>query len=695
MTKTKYNIRGSLTVKITAAVLFIAFAVICTAALFGAVYAMDSNIFYANGFEDSTLCYTSVQWEAAELFYDDNLIKFEPAKTRENLEKNGYLDPNNKNFFFYIEYFEQTEQADGSASLELIDVIKTAEISDQPNYIIHTHSVSSNDPYGSNEYGEPVDDLGNLVSITYRQVRVRAWLNPALPSSEGEIYEARRMYDFLDAYKYQIVTVLIISGVVTLALTVFLFFCAGRRRGEDGVHVAWFDKIPLDLLTAISATAVFLAVLLLAAVISYGLSYSVTAWVNFSLWHVAAAALGIAIAGITLAWLTTLAVRVKAPGKYSWYRNTIIFLVLRLAYRVIRKFFGGIARLIASLPLTWKPALIFCAAALLNFIFAVIGSSLNGDGPLLPLFLILLLDAVLLAGVTRLTLQLREIEKGGKAIASGNTDYVIDTSKMLWNIKQHGENLNSVNGAITLAVEERMKSERLKTELITNVSHDIKTPLTSIINYVDLLKSEILSENPDNTDISDGENIKTEKAIEYLDVIDRQSQRLKKLTEDLVEASKVTAGVITPEKSPTKVSELLEQVLGEYSDRFKAAGIEPVVNLKNRDAEILADGKLLWRVFDNLSQNILKYAMPGTRAYFDSYADGGRVYIILRNISAAPLNISADELMERFVRGDRSRHTEGSGLGLAISRSLVELNGGSFEICLDGDLFKAVITLPG
>ena len=223
-----------------------------------------------------------------------------------------------------------------------------------------------------------------------------------------------------------------------------------------------------------------------------------------------------------------------------------------------------------------------------------------------------------------------------------------------------------------------MKSERLKTELITNVSHDIKTPLTSIVNYVDLLKKEDLPE----------------QAAEYVTVLDRQSGRLKKLTEDLVEASKASTGNIPVALQPIVVNEIIHQAVGDYDQRLTAGKIEVIINTFEGSLSAMADGRLLWRVLDNLLSNVCKYAMPGSRLYIDLTTQGSRVALSMKNISRDALNVSADELMERFVRGDESRTTEGSGLGLSIVRSLTEVQGGSFRLSIDGDLFKASVSFP-
>jgi signal transduction histidine kinase len=231
---------------------------------------------------------------------------------------------------------------------------------------------------------------------------------------------------------------------------------------------------------------------------------------------------------------------------------------------------------------------------------------------------------------------------------------------------------------MALAVDRQMKSERLKTELITNVSHDIKTPLTSIINYVDLLSRQELEG----------------QSAEYLAVLDRQAKRLKKLTEDLVEASKASTGNLSVTLERTDVCELVRQAVGEYEERLEAGRLEVVIPPPEQATFVLADGRLLWRVMDNLLSNAVKYAQPDTRVYIDvTDREPGTVTVIVKNISRNRLNVDADELMERFVRGESSRTTEGSGLGLNIARSLVELQKGAFILYVDGDLFKAELKL--
>ena len=224
-----------------------------------------------------------------------------------------------------------------------------------------------------------------------------------------------------------------------------------------------------------------------------------------------------------------------------------------------------------------------------------------------------------------------------------------------------------------------MKSERFKAELITNVSHDLKTPLTSIINYVNLLKTT------EQTD---------PKALEYIEVLERKSQRLRKLTEDLVEASKASTGVLKVNRERIGMGQLLDQALGEYEEKLQAKQLQVVCTLPEGESYVYADGRHLWRVIDNLLGNCSKYALEGTRVYIEVERAQGSVSLSIKNISREPLNIPPERLMERFVRGEESRTTEGSGLGLSIAKNLTELQGGTFQLVVDGDLFKAIVTVP-
>ena len=444
--------------------------------------------------------------------------------------------------------------------------------------------------------------------------------------------------------------------VLFVVLTLFCFFwqmaAAGHWQGFEGIHLTWFDKIPLDLMAV---------GILIPALAIFGEYYLYSSRLLKALW-------GTAILCFVYLFIISFVTRCKAG---TVLKNNVIWYAIRLLWRILKAIGRWIGHLVRSIPVIWRTALVILAA----FIFALaIGSNMSVLSlPMLLLYLLLAVFALYIA------IGFATLQRGSKALAEGDYSKPVDTRFLRGDLKRCGENLNKVQQGVQRAVDERLRSERMKTELITNVSHDIKTPLTSIVNYVDLLKKEDI-DNP--------------KAQEYLEVLDRQSKRLKKLTEDLVEASKASSGVIPVDCQPTNVNVLLSQLEGEYEERLQKAELTMIVHPAAGDPVVLADGKLLSRVMDNLMNNIGKYAMPGTRVYAAAAADEKESTISIKNVSRNELNVSADELMERFVRGDSSRHTEGSGLGLSIAKSLVELQGGRFELSIDGDLFRADISLP-
>lgn len=443
--------------------------------------------------------------------------------------------------------------------------------------------------------------------------------------------------------------------VLFVVLTLFCFFwqmaAAGHWQGFEGIHLTWFDKIPLDLM----AVVFMLPIGFFVGYFNYASSIAVALW-------------GAAVLNCVFLFLITFVTRCKAG---TVLKNNVIWYAIRLLWRIVKSIWGWLHHLVRSIPLIWRTALVIAAICLFILITGSYNSMLSL--PMVLLYLLLMMFALYVA------IGFATLQRGSKALAEGDYSKPVDTRFLRGDLKRCGENLNKVQQGVQRAVDERLRSERTKTELITNVSHDIKTPLTSIVNYVDLLKKEDI-DNP--------------KAQEYLEVLDRQSKRLKKLTEDLVEASKASSGVIPVDCQPTNVNVLLSQLEGEYEERLQKAELTMIVHPAAGDPVVLTDGKLLSRVMDNLMNNIGKYAMPGTRVYAAAAADEKESTISIKNVSRNELNVSADELMERFVRGDSSRHTEGSGLGLSIAKSLVELQGGRFELSIDGDLFRADISLP-
>ena len=372
---------------------------------------------------------------------------------------------------------------------------------------------------------------------------------------------------------------------------------------------------------------------------------------------------------LLMAASVSIAARSKTPG---WWKNSLVYLAWNGVGTLFHHPLRQLGYFLTHLSIMWKTLLlgtVFVGLEVLSLY------PFYWDGN--PVFLIavnVLFGLTIIGGAVNM----KRLQRAGKELAGGNMEYRVDTGTLFGDYRRHGENLNHIGDGISVAVEEKVKSERFRTELITNVSHDLKTPLTSIVNYVNLLSKLDLSE----------------EARAYVEVLQRQSNRLKKLTEDLVEASKASTGNLKVELGPVDLGELLVQVTGEYEDRLLQAKISPVVQSPEEPIIAMGDGRYLWRIIDNLLSNVRKYALPGTRVYIDASVLDGAAVISVKNISRDRLNVSADELLRRFVRGDASRNTEGSGLGLSIAQSLAVLMHGKLSLTVDGDLFKAELSLP-
>ncbi len=451
----------------------------------------------------------------------------------------------------------------------------------------------------------------------------------------------------------------IISALICVASFVFLMQAAGRRKRDDEIHLTWIDRIPYGIL--------LLAIILLDTGCIAGAFLCVEAWygmyITQGLGLTLLLLLLFAAEGFTILAFTSAATRVKAKKFWNY----------TLCHQLCRPFHWMIRQIRQNTKLSVRIAI---ALGALTFVELIVIASTDYDSGM-EMMLFFIYKCFEIPFVFMIAFQIRKVIDGGRRMVRGDYSQPIDTKHMWGSFKEHADNLNNLGQGISRAVDEQMKSERFKTELITNVSHDIKTPLTSIINYVDLMEKEEI-DNP--------------KVQEYLAVLDRQSARLKKLIEDLMEASKASTGNIKVELEKCDATVMLTQVVGEFEDRAKKSALDIVVNSPEPPANIMADGRHLWRVIDNLMSNICKYAQPGTRVYIDLEKYNGMVIMTFRNTSRYQLNISSEELMERFVRGDSSRNTEGSGLGLSIARSLTELMGGNFAIQIDGDLFKAILS---
>ena len=458
----------------------------------------------------------------------------------------------------------------------------------------------------------------------------------------------------------------------------YILWTAGHKAGEEGIVLTWQEKIWFDVYlfvmllagTLLMAFIVYLTEELVMNQTGYLLNYEQSK----EIWSLHIAGLAAACTGfvgmVTLT-LRTFVVRLKAR---ALARSTLTCRVLMWCWNGAVWTWDAFKTFVRSLPFLWR-TIVVCLVYFFADVMLVQVGRYNGFAG----FLWFVLDLAVLLLLCWWSMGFRRLRRGSQAIAAGNLSHQIDTRRMPEDLQQVAEDLNNISGGLQNAVNEQMKSERFKAELITNVSHDLKTPLTSIINYVDLLKTT------EQTD---------PKAEEYIQVLDRKAQRLKKLTEDLVEASKASTGTLNVNREKIGMSQLVDQALGEYGEKLERRNLTVLTTLPEEEAYVYADGRHLWRVIDNLLSNCCKYAMEGTRVYIELARGKGQVILSVKNISREPLNVPAERLMERFVRGEESRSTEGSGLGLSIARSLTELQGGTFELAVDGDLFKAVVTMP-
>ena len=489
------------------------------------------------------------------------------------------------------------------------------------------------------------------------------------------------------------------GGIVLLMSVLWLTLTAGRSPEREGVKPGGLNLIPLDLWLVGAAVGCFGLVVVLFEglnMIVHGSGwgyYDGSGGVETFLLDVGLLALsGSGLGGILALFFMAVAAQMKAGDGY-WLKHTCVGLLWRYGWkygklaalwcwtvlkklgRWVLRMFRGMGkvckRFAEQLPLTWQ-WLIAGGVLWALMLYCCFMGTWNWE-PWLILFGVLVTIPVVLYGAYCFG----RLRDAAKKMSGGNLEEKLEDRWLLGCFGEFAGHLNALGDTCIEAARQQMKSERMKSELVTNVSHDIKTPLTSIINYVDLLqKTE-----------DEGER------REYLQVLDRQSQRLKKLIEDLMEMSRASSGNVAVEITPTDVCEAVNQALGEFADNLERCGLKVMLKTPAEPCMALCDGRHLWRVLGNALSNVVKYAMPGTRVYVDVVKRGQKVEVSLKNISANMLNITAEELMERFVRGDASRNTEGNGLGLNIAKSLMELQGGRLDLMVDGDLFKVILTL--
>ena len=552
------------------------------------------------------------------------------------------------------------------------------------------------------------DDAQKSMVVEYRYAQLPAYtveltLAPGAYRFDGGYALLTQVWSYRNSLLFIMGACLLLFAV----LAVYLCCAAGRKPGSEEVHAAGFNCIPLDIYLAGGGLIVFG---LFMAIVQF---YDAADLFTQSVQTLCAGVLmtGYVMSLIFVGFCFACAAQFKTPGGY-WWRNSICWRCLNLLVKCVKGCFSGCGWLLRKLP---KAAAVFWDFLLilltpLRWLWkqikktcAKIGKSINRVYSMMPLtwqwlltgFIMVMLLFAALAGRSNLMVVLSLcacvavvlygaycfgiLLESAKRMGKGDLDTKVDDKYLTGAFKSFAGDLNDLAGVAVVAAQKQLKSERMKTELITNVSHDIKTPLTSIINYVDLLQKPHTPEE--------------EKT--YLEVLNRQSQRLKKLIEDLMEMSKASTGNLTADITKLDAVEAVNQALGEFADKLEKAQLTPVFRHPEESVAMMADGRLAWRVLSNLLSNTVKYALPGTRVYLDVMAVEGKVIISLKNISRDELNVDADELMERFVRGDDSRNTEGSGLGLNIAKTLMELQKGQLQLLVDGDLFKVTLIFPG
>ena len=585
-----------------------------------------------------------------------------PIYVQDGEYKIYYQTNHTKKKFIYLLVNEETKIAytniQQTSKTNTIEKLKQEIISNNKYWSISNNQIQTNIERLSEENIVRNEDLQKISEFSMNKQYYTAFDETVQNiDSSSDITLNRALYNQTKSlYKYSYST-LIISIIIGSIELIYLIYSLGYVKNKEEIYLSWIDKIPLEILFFGYFLLFFVEVALSVAclsVISVDVNLCVMLIMLVGYFSVLSALYG---AG-------TLLKRIKA---HTFFKNSITYRILKW---LIQKY-KNVKNIISSNKnLGGKIALYFIGIVTVSIL---IGLIFKEFGILLDIVFWIWCYYKIMKEVDKF----KQIHDATEKIYKGDTNIKLDESLYTGVLKELAIYINDIAGGFSNAIKESLKSERLKTELITNVSHDIKTPLTSIINYVDLLKQE---------------NIQNEKAKEYIEVLDNKSQRLKKLIEDLVEASKASSGNIKINKEVLNVKELLNQVTGEFEDKFNSRGLNIISKLPEETVYIKADSRYLYRVLENTYSNVAKYAEENTRVYIDCILEEeNTVAIYVKNISKDELNISADELMQRFVRGDKSRNTEGSGLGLSIAKSLTELQDGTFNIYLDGDLFKVAI----
>ena len=583
----------------------------------------------------------------------DWYVAVENVKDNEQIEKIYYFDNYSENNVKWLIIDKKTKEAftnieygiDSTTFEEVKNKVDTKNIFWNFNDSNVETSINKlkNINYMDNRLEERSADASNYIIYTS--------LAQPLESLDN-IYWTQFFYNILLAITPNAIYIIPVLVILLIVLVSVIVVGIGKKRGVNGIALNWFDKMLIEIAFLIAIMVGVIGLILVAIILD---SYNMITFII---------GMGLAVIGIIITYLACILLFetiIKRIKTHTFVKTTFAYWV----YIQIRDF-------AQNMKITNNFLMYFIIYILSNAL--LIGITIAQ--PLIGIILLAVFNWYVYKIASDRIKSYNKIKNSINELYNGKTNLQLNQEEFTKTDRQMAYEINNIAGGFSNAIDEKLKSEKLKTELITNVSHDIKTPLTSIINYVDLLKKE---------------NIEGEKANEYLSILDNKSQRLKKLTEDLVEASKASAGAIKLNFEKLNINELIKQVSGEFEDKFKTHNLQKIITLPEKEVYIKADSRYLYRVLENMYSNIAKYALEGTRVYIDITEKDNKVYIELKNVSKQKLNISADELMQRFVRGEASRNTEGSGLGLSIAKSLTELQKGKFNIYLDGDLFKVTI----
>ena len=478
-------------------------------------------------------------------------------------------------------------------------------------------------------------------------------IDPSSLTYSNSLYVQQVVYDLFKGHENLPAYLIPLSSILIIVMVVYLIWATGHEKDKEGIQLNSIDRISYEIISIVIMTIIGMMMSFAVASVESQIPQKILVSVFLICYLIGYACLAL--------WVSTTIRRLKAK---QFIRSFLTYKVCRWIVVTTKKLFRKVTD---KQNTNRKITIIYWGFVGISVILAC--TIWSGIG-----FLILIAFwGWVYYKLLQYNKKIQKINEALRNIYEGNPNVKLNEEELEGTLKIMAKYINDIAGGFTNAIEQSLKSERLKTELITNVSHDIKTPLTSIINYVDLLKKQ---------------EINNAQIEQYIAVLDKKSQRLKKLIEDLVEASKVSSGNVKLNIETINLKELLNQTIGEFEDKLEKKNLKIEMDLPNENVLIKADNRYLYRVIENVFSNVSKYALEGSRVYINLHKDGNDVNLEIKNISKDKLNISAEELMQRFVRGDKSRYTEGSGLGLSIAESLTELQGGKFKIDIDGDLFK-------